>query len=693
MGNVTDVNGPNRRRRRRAIKTKAGALVFDENVSNDDGSQVPSRNDSVRLTHSSGSAATLASGGVGITSVGDLSLTAAGDTHITSKGTVQTTSEGSVRTYAQGNVVSLEGKQNSTQMKAAKKMQEAVEQIEKAKVDKIKSTKGEEVPCPTCGKEYLVNKKSGFGQRAFKTIRKYPPPYFGFAIDVLEFLYKNLVAPMLDITTGQELLGGTCGNKGCKNGKVESPQKKIDEGNKAAVEKAESISDITDQEAAKLKGGTEYDLASGDKTIRAGLVINNVDAYVDTGTYHNDEYRHEKDLQTGAHFAKSGKGNAKRIIRTNPHPTIGNLNLEASNRILLAAGSPGIEVKTKGHGEFQFGSITITAAEAEAVFASDNKTIIKGKVVHIDADDRSGTTGILLKSDHTNVAGALHVDGNFTALGSMSVDGNLCAPFLITQSMRLQTAKSGSTKSVVNDTEWLGTAQSITVADQALQVIVRDIMPGQQLDADWIFTKSLEIFNLSKISTIIEPTPTGFAFFPGCPSFCPPMFLPIWNWKHTHPLTPQSHSHDHTVPKGQYLDDREAWGGARSDGSHVPTPANEKGDGSTPGPKSSGGGGCGGAGFGFGSPNSNASQNVLLRNQSFGINSGDAYGDYNFVNITPVSGNFGYDQDGNITPIDKVNFSVNLADCAALDFDDSTDLNNSTNLTPNDPSKDGLNDC
>ena len=192
MGNVTDVNGPNRRRRRRAIKTKAGALVFDENVSNDDGSQVPSRNDSVRLTHSSGSAATLASGGVGITSVGDLSLTAAGDTHITSKGTVQTTSEGSVRTYAQGNVVSLEGKQNSTQMKAAKKMQEAVEQIEKAKVDKIKSTKGEEVPCPTCGKEYLVNKKSGFGQRAFKTIRKYTPPYFGFAIDVLEFLYKNL---------------------------------------------------------------------------------------------------------------------------------------------------------------------------------------------------------------------------------------------------------------------------------------------------------------------------------------------------------------------------------------------------------------------------------------------------------------------------------------------------------------------
>jgi len=689
---VTEKNGKKQRKRRRAIKTRAGGLTFDENVSTDDGSEVPSRNDSVRLDHSSGSSVTLASGGVGIASVGDVSFNAAGNAHITAKGTIQTTAEGSIRNYAQGDIVDVRGKQNDTQLEAAKKMQEGVNSIEKAKANKIKSTKGDEVLCPTCSKEYLTNRKSGFGSRAFKTIRKYTPPYFGFAIDILQWLYNNLVAPMLDIVSGQSLLGGTCGNKGCKNGKIESPKKKLEAGNEEAVRVAEGISEEMNENASKLKGGNVVDVSSGDRTIRAGLVMNDAPAYVDTDTYHNEEFRHEKDTITGAYFAASGKGNAKRVVRTVPHHTVGNLNLEATNRLLLVAGSPGFGIETKGHGDLQFGSFTISAGEAEAVIASKNKTVIKGKNVIIDAEDRSGTEGIKLQSPHTRVAGALHVDGNMSMIGSLSIDGNLSAPFLKVPSMRLQTAKSGSTKSVANDAEWLGSAQSITAADKALQVIVRDIMPGQQLDLDWIFTQAFEIFNLARISLLIEPVPTGFAFFFGCPPTCPPMILPIWNWKHTHTKCPGSHTHDHTVPKGNYYDDREAWGNARDDASSVPTPANDKGDGLTPGPKSNGGA-CGGGGFGFGSPNSNASKNRLLRNQSFGINSGDAYGDYDFVNIMPLSGNFGYDEDGNITPIDKVNFSVNLEGCALFDFNNSTDLTNSTNPTPNDPSKDGLNDC
>jgi hypothetical protein len=147
---VTEKNGNNQFKRRRAIKTRAGGLTFDENVSTDDGSEVPSRNDSVKLEHSSGSSVTLASGGVGVASVGDVSFNAAGNAHITAKGTIQTTSEGHVKTYAQGNITSIEGKQNNPQLEAAKKMQEGVEQIEKTKANKIKSTKGSQVQCPTC---------------------------------------------------------------------------------------------------------------------------------------------------------------------------------------------------------------------------------------------------------------------------------------------------------------------------------------------------------------------------------------------------------------------------------------------------------------------------------------------------------------------------------------------------------------
>jgi hypothetical protein len=508
---------------------------------------------------------------------------------------------------------------------------------------------------------------------------------------VLQTLYNFLIAPMLDIVSGQSLLGGTCGNKGCKNGRVESPQKKLEEGNKEAARVAESISDEMNQESSKVKGGNVVDVASGDRTIRAGLVMNDAPAYAPTGTFHNDEFRHEKDKQSGAYFVASGKGNAERIVRTVPHYTVGNLNLEATNRLMLIAGSPGFGIETKGHGEMQFGSFIISAGEAEAVITSQNKTTVKGKNVVIDAEDRSGTEGIKLQSPHTRVAGALHVDGNMSMIGSLSIDGNLSAPFLKVPSMRLQTAKSGSTKSVMNGAEWAaGAAIPITALDKGLQKIVRDVMPGQQLDVEWLFTFSLETFNLTRLASIIEPSITGFAFFPGCPPTCPPMLLPVWNWTHCHTATPQSHTHDHTVPKGNYFDDREAWGNARDDASAVPTPANERGDGSTPGPKSSGGS-CGGGGFGFGTPNTNTSQAILNRNQSFGINSLDAYGPYDFVNITPLSGNFGYDEDGNITPIDKVNLSVSV-NCDNYNFDDSTDLSNSTNNT-GDTKNDGINNC
>ena len=320
----------------------------------------------------------------------------------------------------------------------------------------------------------------------------------------------------------------------------------------------------------------------------------------------------------------------------------------------------------------QFGSVTITAGSAEAVFASDNVTSIKGKNVFIYGDDRSGTEGIQLNARHTLVTGALAVNGNFTTLGSLRIDGNLSTPSLITRSMRLQTTHSGSTKTVNNTAEWaVGSAQALTVADKALQLICRDLIPGYVMEPNGIFTIALEAFNLAVINTVVEPIPTGFAFFFGCLT-CPPMFLPIWNWRHTHPLTPQTHTHDHTVPHGQYLNDRESWGSAATDGSHVPTPANEIADGPTPGPKSYGGS-CGGGGFGFGSPNSNASKAIIARNARFGIIGSDAYGEYDFVNILPnnnlssfnaniSSGGWNYDLDGEIQPIDTVRFSLDT-DC------------------------------
>lgn len=646
------------------VNDLGGGISIHGSVKKDNSSSVPTTETRTEV-YSGNSRMYMTGGGIGIETHGAISLNGS-DIFIDTRGNKVEKIRGTKYVYMQNDDVVVTGKQTSEQIKAAKALDKIYEQIEQKKIDKIKSTKGDEVECPTCAKVYLVNKKSGFGTRLFKTIRKYLLPYIGgFSIDVLESIYNFLIAPMLDEATGQNLLGGTCGNKGCKNGKIQSPQKKLEEGNKAAIEEFKKRSDEIDKQAAKLKGGNKAEIYSGDLTIKTGLGINNSPAYVDTGTRHSNEFRHKPAKRDKAYMACGGDGSAPRVARTNPATKVGNFNLHASEKILLEAGSPGFDILTKGHGEMQFGSVTITAGSAEAVFASDNVTTIKGKNVIIDGDDRSGTEGIQLKARHTLVTGALAVNGNFTTLGSLRIDGNLCAPSLVTRSMRLETGHSGSTKMVVDGPQWVGSGQAMTALDKVVQLISRDIVPGYVMEPNGIYTIAQEAFNLKMMAATIEPLITGFAFFFGCPPTCPPMILPVWNFKHTHPITPQTHTHAHTVPHGQYLDDRESWGSAATDGSHVPTPANEFGDGPTPGPKSYGGA-CksGGGGFGFGSPNSNASQAVIARNARFGIIGSDAYGDYDFVNITPniSSGNWNYDSDGEIQPADKIRFSLDT-DC------------------------------
>lgn len=660
------------KRNNHSIQTRAGGLEFQEDVTLDpNGSDIPDNNARATLYHPSGSHIALAAGANLYVAVGDSSESVGGDKSVSVKGRQQVVIGGDDRKYVRGNEVVIVGKQIDEQMEAAQKLQRGVEEIETTKINKIKSTKGTMITCPTCQEEYLKKNKSGTA--LFSLIRKSKIPYFGFAIDVLEWLYKTLIGNTLRVVTGKQLMPttGNCKNKGCKDGMIESPQNKLEEGNKAAIQKAESMFDELDKYAAKLKGGSAAHLYSGDLTIRAGLVDNTAPSHVDTETYHSDEYVHTKDEVDGSNFVKTGEGNAKRIVNTSPHPTVGNITITAANKLLLQSGSPGFDIVTKGHSSMNFGSFTMSAGEGEAVFCSNNKTIIKGKNVKIDADDRSGAGGILLKSNHTRMAGALHVDGNTTMIGSLSLDGNLCAPFLITESMRLQSDEAGSTKAVANGASWVGSAQALTFADTFLQSIQKYLMPGYVMTIQGLFTIALEIYNLSDISTVLEPIPTGVYL-----GFCSNAAGPgaswglIWNFKHCHPMAPQSHTHDYTAPKGQYLNSKEAWGNARTDGSHVPTPATAEGDGTSPGPKSSGG--CGGGGFGFGSPNSNATQNRIVRNGNYGIVGGDAYGPYDFVNVIPTSlsgfnltgfntGDFYYDPNtGAIQPESKVNFTVGI---------------------------------
>lgn len=645
------------------IQTNAGSIIFQEDVSID--STVGLKKDAsyTEWNHAGGGFMKMLHSGTIISSSGDMSIKSDGQIYVTSKGDKQEVITGDNRIYTHGSNIVLEGKQDKEQRDAAKKMAQIYEKIEKAKKDAMKSAKGDMVECRTCAQVYLVNKKSGFGVRLFKTIRKFTPPYMGFAIDILQNLYNFFIAPMLDEISGQAVLGGTCGNPGCKDGKVESPDKKLQAGNKAAEETYKSNQEEIEKVANILKSAQKVYSLNGDLVVSVGLsdMEQGETPYQQVGIH---PLAPAHDSKGSTIFAQSGKGGGVPIIGyTNPQPPInGNATLNVVGKLLIKTGVCGFDLLARGQGHIAAGDLKLVATEGEALLTSGNLTTIKGKIVRIDANDGSGTGGIILDGKHVRSGGSFHVDSNITSHGSVSMDGNLCAPFLITRSMRQQTTKSGSTKLVNNSAEWNVTGIATAVADTTLQLLQYIAMPGNLTDISAIYKLGLEVFDLARKTATLETNITGIYY-----GFCLNSAGPgiswgfVQNFTHGHTNTPQDHTHDHTLPLGNYYDTREDWAGARTGASSVPIPANESGDGTAPGPKSSGGA-CGGGGYLYNSPNSRASKARRRRNQSFGINSDDAFEGNDFVNTTPDNGTFYYDDDGSIQPDELVDLSIGF-DC------------------------------
>lgn len=667
-----------------SIQTNAGNLTFQEDVGIDETVGLKRDGSFVTLDHAGGGYLKMFHGGTKIFSPGELEINSDANVKITAKGNKQEIITGDNILYVHGNNIVLEGKQDKEQRDAAKKLAQIYEKIEKSKQDAIKSTEGDDVECPICAETYLENKTEGFLSRLFSTLDKYCGAYFGYALAALQSLLNTLFAAKLDETSGQAILEGTCGNKGCKNGKIKSPQKKLEAGNKAAEETYKGNQEEIEKLANLMQSSSTGRVINGDVSLTIGLpeLDSGQKPYVQTGV-HPLSVKHGGDGKRI--FVKSGEGASLPIISyTNPHPPIkGNATFTVVGKLLVKAGICGFELLASGRGHICSGDLKLVASEGEALLTSNNLTTVKGKIVRIDGNDGSGTGGIILDAKHTRAAGGFHVDGNLTTLGGVSVDGNLACPFLIAPSMRSDTTKSGSTKFVGNSGEWNVTNIATTTADTVLQQINYYIMPGNLIDIGAIFKLIFELFDVIRKAVTIEPNTTGFAWLGPIP-------LPVTNFTHSHTKTPEDHTHTATIPKGNLYNDRESWAGARPGASSVPTPANVHGDGSSPGPNSSGGA-CGGGGYLYNSPSSKASKARRRRNQSFGLNTDDAFGDYDFVNVTPLSGDFYYDpNDGSIQPEDKVIPSIGL-DCPPDLFDNPEDDKPEDEKRPNDNSV--IRDC
>jgi hypothetical protein len=601
---------------------------------------------------------------------------------VESKGDITFKSEGNLLGEVTGNLLLNIGKTNAETVKAQQELTKIADKALKEQKDKIKSTKGTLVACPDCLQQYLTNRKAGFIIRAKLLIKNLgiKLPYMSNPIDTFINIMADGYSQVLSRVDTKSLRGGTCGSKGCKDGMIESSSNKLEEGNKAAQkvleENAEKILKLED----KIGKSDSVISFAGDTVFTFGPPTSNKESsYVKTGTRKPESgSRSQKDPKTGQVIINNGEGNIEEVVYVPPIPTKGFLNINVNSKFLLKTGNHGMDILSSGHAHIACGSVLLAATEGELIITSSNQTTIKGKSIRIDADDRSGSGGLTIKSKHTKVQGGLNVDGNFTAKGGMTCDGDLCVSHIVGRSMKLTTGESSSSKSVSNGANFLGKCQAMDIADNILQDLQCKINIDWILQTQNIFKTVLETFNTSINATMVEfPEPTGW-YVGYCWNAAGPgvSWGSIWNYKHNHSQTPSPHQHEHEHIKAHLLRTPEDWGGSRISPSNIPTPATETGMGFTPGPRGLGGACGGGAGFNvFDDPNSRASKARRQRNRRFGIDSDDAYGIYDFVNVTPLSGNFGYDKDGEIIPKDLVNLSLGF-DCPVdtiISDDNTTD--------------------
>jgi hypothetical protein len=126
-----------------------------------------------------------------------------------------------------------------------------------------------------------------------------------------------------------------------------------------------------------------------------------------------------------------------------------------------------------------------------------------------------------------------------------------------------------------------------------------------------------------------------------------PAMIPVYTYTHNHGSPGDPHAHSYIMPRMLGYDTASAATASRDEPSVIPTPARATGMGNQTGNYPSLGdlGPCGGGGSPFGNA-SRIRAAKLKRNQTYGINSYDAFGDKDYVD----SPNVRYTEDGEIIP-------------------------------------------
>jgi hypothetical protein len=613
-----------------SIFTKIGGLLFRVYRSFDKTKSNVVRDDSyIELSNNekAQSKIRISSGGhILINAAENLTLGSSKHFNLSIKGNKQEVVSGSSTSYSKGDVKNIKGKQGDSEVEAAKKLQEATAKIQEARLSAM-DKKGEMVACPVCNVTHLVDNHSSLVQNLFTCIRKYVIPYFCFPLDVVEFLAKTLISPILTPKKNLALTGSSgCGSPACKGGQIESPVAATKAADKATAQaikdNSENISKYSKQLGA---GGAEIIPYKTDVVFKSGLKKNTVPAYKKKGHNVFGLYFMPGKNGNGHVLAMGSKGSCEKVVFCPPQRTHGSVMFDVANNFTINAGSPGVDIQTSGRFNVMAGDMVLNANEGEAVFGSANVTTIKGKNIIMDANDMSGDSGFVVQSQHTMVNGSFNVRGDAAFKGHVTMDGALSCPYLIVPSMRTETTAGSPSKFKVEGANWVGTAAALSIGNLTKDLAFRYLMSGYIMTPSGIYSLICEIYDSIMMAMTAELVETGY----GIGEY----FITVWNFKHNHTKVGEDHSHSTTVPKASFWNDRKAWGQERMGGSPIPTPSPVHGDTSSPGPKSKAGG-CGGGGL-----------YTKNRNEKYGLNALDPYSGLNYIPY-----NIKRDSGGNLIP-------------------------------------------
>lgn len=667
------------------VSNEAGSLIFSQDSREDEyGSEIPLDKSSVMLVDKFKSSVGLVGGDVYLVAQNDMVQRTNKNYHFYCGGGMQFNIRGSKHEYIQGDHTIQVGRQTNEEVEASRRLNEIVDEIGDETVKAINdyAGKGDRVTCNVCSLEMEVDRGARMVSTAFKYIRKIfkilPNSPLGGIVEKIEKVLRTVLGFFLDSIPVSAMNGGSCGSSGCKNGTVASPLGAIQKGNEVAASKFDQHKKEIEELELKLDRSVGTQIFPNNLAIQVGL--------------------HFRKCKTVAHcaplpiitelvdgnpkycFIPSSKSTCKKATYVDQPKTTGAYTI-TSNEYRATVGSNGYWLSCNGKISLIGSCIDITSdSEGEINISTNNKVQIGGANIVLTSKGNANGDAIVLDSDRVYVGGKLSVQGDIALKGSLMMDGSIYTTHLTCPGERVETEISSSAHNVHSAANWNNPikpdATKMDIFDKIYKVL-RDIgafLIGLVLTPDFLKTKIEETYSTIRIDMFIDnyALETGYAWVIQYPARLPvqilgvctnggavtgtviPAMIPVYSFTHNHGSPGDPHYHGYTTPQTEPYGSNAAAIAVRQPASHVPTPAKQTGMGTKPGHKSNGDlGPCGGGGGFFGNTGRINSAKIR-RNQTYGINSNDAFAGKDYVDIDTK-----FNPDGTIYPTPD----LNIADC------------------------------